>query len=172
MTSKHTMSGVKPLDLSNLLRHAFMSGAGYGAGDRISDFDVQRWVEYNPEGLKPYERICAALAPSDAEPVGYLISRDGKLDADPFSRQKLTDADKAAGFTEEPLYTHPDSSSEAVRALEAIAEYATIPAGDWRRKYPELARLISNAKETDQIVEAIYTYAQCALNTIKGGVKK
>lgn len=36
------------ITLSSLMRHAFMSGAGYGDLDKISEADQARWVEYDP----------------------------------------------------------------------------------------------------------------------------
>lgn len=54
---------VKPLDLSVLLRDAFLSGRGLKDGDRLSDEDVKAWMEYNPEHLPPYKRIVEALYP-------------------------------------------------------------------------------------------------------------
>jgi hypothetical protein len=48
MTTKD--DALKPLDLSNLLRHALMSGANGVA-----------WVDYNPDGFHAYQRIKAIL---------------------------------------------------------------------------------------------------------------
>lgn len=38
------------LSFANCLRHAFMSGAGYGDLERISEDDLHAWVNYDPSG--------------------------------------------------------------------------------------------------------------------------
>jgi hypothetical protein len=43
---------------SQCLRHAFMSGAGYGDLDKISEEDQQRWVHYDPPvSAGPFKRM-------------------------------------------------------------------------------------------------------------------
>lgn len=66
------------LDLSNLLRHAFYTGAGYGDLQRLTDFDQKRWLDYDPTGLAQFKRIDAALrGPSAAPaPVQHLVADD------------------------------------------------------------------------------------------------
>lgn len=53
---------VKPLDLSMILRNAFLSGRGLKDGDRLSDADQAAWMDYDPTELLPYRRIDSALA--------------------------------------------------------------------------------------------------------------
>nr|WMC99294.1 hypothetical protein RAR13_11615 [Aminobacter aminovorans] len=60
---------VKPLDLSALLRDAFLAGRGLKDGDRLSDDDHTAWCAYDPERMNAYNRICAALYASPA-PAG------------------------------------------------------------------------------------------------------
>lgn len=50
---------VKPLDLSNLLRDAFLAGRGLKDGDKLSDEDQAAWMEYDPSRLKAYDRLSA-----------------------------------------------------------------------------------------------------------------
>jgi len=60
-------AAVKPLDLSNLLRHAFMFGFETMGG--TSDAAKDWWPEYNPEECPAFDRILSALASSPA-PTG------------------------------------------------------------------------------------------------------
>jgi len=53
---------VKPLDLSSLLRHAFLTGRGLREGEELSEADQVAWLEYDPEALPPYQRIVATLS--------------------------------------------------------------------------------------------------------------
>lgn len=72
---------VKPLDLSALLRDAFLAGRGLKDGDRLSDDDHTAWCAYDPERMNAYIRICAALYASPApagEPVGIKALEWGK----------------------------------------------------------------------------------------------
>lgn len=54
----------KPLDLSNMLRDAFLAGRGLKDGDKLSEADQAAWVAYDPERMTAYKRICAYLAAS------------------------------------------------------------------------------------------------------------
>lgn len=54
---------VKPLDLSNLLRHAFFTGMGYDDKSRINEQDQQKWVRYSPMESETLNRVWAALYP-------------------------------------------------------------------------------------------------------------
>lgn len=56
-------SKVKPLDLSTLLRDAFLTGRGLGDGDKLTEADVAAWMAYDPESTPAYKRIVAALYP-------------------------------------------------------------------------------------------------------------
>ena len=62
---------VKPLDLANLLKHAFLAGAGMnmepGVIQRIPDELNERYMDYDPSELACYERILAALLPPGGE---------------------------------------------------------------------------------------------------------
>jgi len=185
MTSKHTMSGVKVRELEWKDGEARSDLGDLYSVHRLSDSVwTTHWNGTQTTGWEStfeaamavaqadYERrILSALAPSDAEPVGWLVKdyADGWFFVDKESERRIAERQ---GHGIRPVYTHPDSSSEAVRALEAIAGYATIPHGDWRRKYPELARMIDNAKGTAAIVDAICAYAESALKSINGEVKK
>ncbi|QND53475.1 hypothetical protein HB779_17460 [Phyllobacterium sp. 628] len=58
-------SALKPLDLSNLLRHAFLTGRGING--TLSDDDLKAWTEYDPTDLGWYRRVEAALSPEPAQ---------------------------------------------------------------------------------------------------------
>lgn len=58
--------GVKPLDLSNLLRHAFISGFKANGGD--VDVAAMEWTEYDPNVCAAYSRILSALEPAEPAP--------------------------------------------------------------------------------------------------------
>lgn len=72
---------VKPLDLSMLLRNAFLSGRGLKDGDRLSEADQVAWTEYDPTALLSYRRIESALdrPPFDGwqpvAPEGWFLER-------------------------------------------------------------------------------------------------
>lgn len=51
----------KPLDLSAILRDAFLSGRGLKVGDKLSDEDQTAWVSYDPEKMQAYKRVSAVL---------------------------------------------------------------------------------------------------------------
>ncbi|WP_273280895.1 hypothetical protein [Pseudooceanicola atlanticus] len=57
---------VKPLDLSNLLKHAFIEGRISVSG--CSSFHTEAWVEYDPEESPAYSRILSALTPAPVTP--------------------------------------------------------------------------------------------------------
>lgn len=62
------MAKLSPLTLSNLLRHAFMTGAGYGELERISEDHQQAWTSYEPpEPL--YQRVHDVLYPQTGEAI-------------------------------------------------------------------------------------------------------
>lgn len=66
---------VKPLDLSTLLRDAFLSGRGLKDGDKLSDEDQAAWMKYDPERMNAYHRISSALSqphPADDRVVEAL----------------------------------------------------------------------------------------------------
>lgn len=50
---------------SACLRHAFMTGAGYGDLERISDEDQRRFCDFDPSALTPFERVSDALSAHD-----------------------------------------------------------------------------------------------------------
>lgn len=56
-------SKVKPLDLSVMLRDAFLAGRGLKDGDRLSEADQAAWMAYDPERMAAYERVMTALYP-------------------------------------------------------------------------------------------------------------
>lgn len=77
---------MKPLDLSNLIRHAFLSGRGLKAWDQLSDDDMEAWVNYDPTNLLCYQRIETAItggkqyhiAWNEARTVG-VICQEGQM---------------------------------------------------------------------------------------------
>ena len=60
---------VKPLDLSNMLKHAFIAGR-ISAG-ASSSFHGYAWAEYDPTESAAYARILSALHP--ASPLGAVM---------------------------------------------------------------------------------------------------
>lgn len=54
---------LKPLDLSNLLRDAFLAGAGYETNGihKIKPEDQGRWIKYDPSDNPSYHRILKAI---------------------------------------------------------------------------------------------------------------
>lgn len=63
---------VKPLYLSNLLRHAFFEGVMIAGGSQ--EAAAEWWPEYDPETCAAYSRILSALEPAAMEgqqPVAY-----------------------------------------------------------------------------------------------------
>ena len=70
--------GVKPLDLSNLLRHAFFEGFMIAGGSQ--EAAAERWPEYDPETCAAYSRILSALepaAPEGQQPVTESLELSG-----------------------------------------------------------------------------------------------
>ena len=51
----------KPMDLSTLLRDAFLAGRGVVGDSRLTDADVEALVSYDPTRLNSYKRIVGAL---------------------------------------------------------------------------------------------------------------
>lgn len=61
---------VKPLDLSTLLRHAFLSGRGLTDNDKLSDEDQAAWCAYDPSTMNACIRITGALyGPATWQPI-------------------------------------------------------------------------------------------------------
>lgn len=54
---------------ANCLRHAFMTGAGYGDLDRISDEDIYRWCCYDPPEVGPFATMAEVIAAYRRETV-------------------------------------------------------------------------------------------------------
>jgi hypothetical protein len=47
---------------SACLRHAFMSGAGYGDHDRITDYHIDAWCNYDPPESGPFTTMAKLIA--------------------------------------------------------------------------------------------------------------
>lgn len=60
---RDSQSELRPLDLSNLLKHAFLSGfvAAKDLPAHESYNDIESWVEYDPTGCSAYNRIVDVL---------------------------------------------------------------------------------------------------------------
>jgi hypothetical protein len=116
---------VKPLDLSNLMKHAFFHGAGLGDMEKASDDLMQRWCAYDPEGLAPYNRIVAALAspipapPSDwfSKVVSFFVEH-GMLDA----REEYDIDDVMAALADNYVPAPPSELEARCEALEKAVE--------------------------------------------------
>lgn len=58
-----TDSRIKPLDLANLIRHAFMAGRGHTAEhSKLSAEDIAAYTKYDPTELPWFKRIYAVLS--------------------------------------------------------------------------------------------------------------
>lgn len=55
---------------NNCLRHAFMSGAGYGDYDRISDAHIDAWCNYDPPESGPFKTMFQLIAGAPVEVNG------------------------------------------------------------------------------------------------------
>lgn len=123
-----THAQVTSMDLSTLLRDAFMAGAGVPKNTRIP-FDVmKRWVDYDPTGNAAYTRLAAALSPSpqpnlrgDPKPFMYgIMCPDGtayldEICVDSNDSQTLIDVieeQELEGHKVVPLYVHPPSPAQ------------------------------------------------------------
>ena len=121
---------VKPLDLSNLLKHAFIAGR-ISAG-AASSFHGHAWTEYDPTESAAYARILSAIigtatpAQSDkiAEAARELeLANDALCGARP---QKIYDAMIAAGMAD--YMTRLDDARRGVRdTLRALAGQGETP---------------------------------------------
>jgi len=110
---------VRPYDLTNLLRHAFLSGRGLSDDDFLSDDDKSAWAAYDPLGMHAYERISSALFAAqpasdealaakavEAEPIGWAAVYDGELKGAHKSREDcLTAASHYSAI--HPVYLGP-----------------------------------------------------------------
>jgi hypothetical protein len=69
---------VKPLDLSNLLKHAFIAGRTSAGGS--ASFDAEHWVEYDPAENAAYHRILSQIetAPMAVEEAARLLLEECK----------------------------------------------------------------------------------------------
>ena len=90
--------GVKPLDLPNVLKHAFLSGVVAAreieAGEPCVGADL--WVEYDPTGEAAYNRILAALAPTDAAQAREAALREAAAAWEAFKGATISDDHFAA----------------------------------------------------------------------------
>lgn len=58
----------------NCLRHAFMTGAGYGDLQRIEDADIRRWCEYDPPEVGAFKTMETVLEmPKHAENLALWV---------------------------------------------------------------------------------------------------
>jgi len=66
------------LTFAACLRHAFMTGAGYGDLDKITEVDQFRWVEYDPSELASFKKMDAALTPTPQSKMVGIDPRTGR----------------------------------------------------------------------------------------------
>lgn len=93
--------------LSQCLRHAYMSGAGYGDCDKISEEDQRRWASYEMPSVSSFERIVKALEAADK--------------AEQFSRTDLTFGEALTALKEGRRVTRKEwESSDSIAVLEII----------------------------------------------------
>lgn len=115
------MTKLSPLALSNLIRHAFMAGAGYGPMEQITDAHQRAWATYEPpEPL--FARVHDALYQQTGEAIRarstavddatllltayvsewadrqhILAMNDGLVDDSPFSQARDAKIDELKG---------------------------------------------------------------------------
>lgn len=92
------------------------------SGGRFRDVNEPMQYDY----LAAAEAAIEAMQ-TDAAPVVYWYRHPTRMDAEPFGTLRLTDADKADGWTETPLYAHPPVAAKdaEIAALKGkLAEQA------------------------------------------------
>ncbi|QBQ72137.1 hypothetical protein Milano_115 [Agrobacterium phage Milano] len=76
INSKRVRNMKNPLfSFANCLRHAFMTGAGYGESERISDADQRRWCEYDPPNVGSFSTMADVLASAARDEYNQTMSR-------------------------------------------------------------------------------------------------
>lgn len=115
--------GVKPLDLSNLLRHAFFEGFMIAGGSQ--DAVSQWWTEYDPETCPAYSRILSALSPAPEarqEPAILRAKNAGRYLAE-LNDGRLLYLNHANEWQECPNFlTHPSEQAVTEAMVEAGAK--------------------------------------------------
>lgn len=53
----------RPLDLSNIIQHAFMAGAGVKVGDRIPEEIFRQYLDYDPTPYACFQRVSTYIEP-------------------------------------------------------------------------------------------------------------
>ncbi|RWK39291.1 hypothetical protein [Mesorhizobium sp.] len=126
----------KPLDLSALLRDAFLAGRGLKDGDKLSDDDQAAWMAYDPELMPAYKRITASLdlarrAASSAPEAGKAVDWKRAFAA---QSRKLE------------AVLHIPGVREIIRDLkwdeQSIAALASVPAPSGAERIAEFAKAI------------------------------
>lgn len=112
----------KPLDLSTLLRHAFLSGRGLKENDNLSPADQAAWMEYDPTEMKAFNRITGALDAS-AGPIAAAVALvDKHLEA-------------AKRCKDEPLYKNGVPMGILIQDLQELRE-SVAALGDRKARQP------------------------------------
>lgn len=63
----------KPMDLSNMLRDAFLAGRGVKDGERLSSADQAAWVDYDPLRMDAFHRLDGAVTQQRARNAAVEI---------------------------------------------------------------------------------------------------
>ena len=58
---------------ANCLRHAFMTGAGYGESERVSEADQRRWCEYDPPSTGSFKTMSDILASAERKDAMTVV---------------------------------------------------------------------------------------------------
>lgn len=74
------------LSFYRCLRHAFMSGAGYGDFENISDRDIGRWTEYDPPRSGSFAEVEEAIA-AFTHPSPSASEAQVRVEALPWNRR-------------------------------------------------------------------------------------
>ncbi len=98
-----------------------------------SGYEVPAAAEAMREAASALRRLAAA---GEQKPVAYLHTHP--KDIDDFTRHQLTDADKANGWTETPLFAAPQPAPGWDEAIEACKQVKPDDFGPVRSKQPQV----------------------------------
>lgn len=111
---------VKPLDLSYVMRHAFLSGVVAARNIPPGEECVgpTLWLDYDPRPNPAYDRILAAIEAPAQKPVAWQCKdyADGWITYTARHADQAREYQEATGCTIRPLYTTPPDHLALVAA--------------------------------------------------------
>lgn len=136
---------VKPLDLSNILRDAFLSGAGVAKNGAIPEDVYRRWVEYDLDENPCFERIVDALR--EHKDAVSLVER-GTLPETVVSQKTIDEAAKRiyeelvplsvrGGWNPDKLTAQQSQAVDLARAAYGVDPYIRLPGPLVWREYDD-----------------------------------